>query len=296
MEPVFVPPPRALARRTPVARNARPRAPAGRSGLSLAWILGLALWASPGSVVAAPAGPAEPAATKVAGSTTGAAGSRPSVGDLVRRGGLIMVPIGICSVFLISSLLERLANMRRSRVIPPLFLDELHKLRDGGRLTPRSLEDLCKRHPSPMSNVVRAALLRVGHPLPEVEKALEDAAARELTIIRSAIRPLTAIASVAPLLGLVGTVFGMIDAFIVTSQPGLKDRTELLASGIYEALVATAAGLLVAVPALIAAYYFTGRLDSLSREMGDHLTPLVPALAALDPTAATPTARPRKFL
>src|SRR5262249_4942443 len=122
----------------------------------------------------------------------------------------------------------------------------------------------------------------------------EDAAARELSILRSGIRPLTAIASIAPLLGLVGTVFGMIDAFIVTSQPGLKDRTELLASGIYEALVATAGGLLVAVPSLIAAYYFTGRLDALSREMGDQLTPMVPALAKLDKAPAPPSSRPAR--
>jgi biopolymer transport protein ExbB len=216
-------------------------------------------------------------------------GERPSVGDLVRRGGLIMVPIGICSVFLVASLLERLAAMRRRRIIPPEFLAELHRLRDADRLRPDTLEALCKRFPSPMSNVVKSSLLRLGHPLLEVEKVMEDAAARELSILRAGIRPLTAIASIAPLLGLVGTVFGMIDAFIVTSQPGLKDRTELLAGGIYEALVATAAGLLVAVPALIAAYYFTGRLDRLAREMGDALTPLVPALARLEqPTQAEP--------
>ena len=260
------------------------------------WIVALALCAGPGMVSEARAEGTKPAREQA----SAPAGTRPSVGDLVRRGGLIMVPIGICSVFLVSCLLERFAGMRRSKIIPPPFVEELRKLKDAGRLTPRSLEELCDRHPSPMSNVVRASLLRLGHPLPEVEKALEDAAARELTIIRSAIRPLTAIASVAPLLGLVGTVFGMIDAFIVTSQPGIKDRTELLASGIYEALVATAAGLLVAVPALIAAYYFTGRLDVLSREMGDQLTPLVPALAKLEAPAApappTAAARPKKFL
>ncbi len=222
--------------------------------------------------------------------------ARPSVGDLIRRGGLIMVPIGICSVFLVTFLLERLANMRRSKIIPPLLLEELQQLIDSRRLSTTTLDDLCKKYPSPMGNVVKASLQRVGHPLLEVEKVMEDAAARELTIIRSAIRPLTAIASVAPLLGLVGTVFGMIDAFIVTSQPGLKDRTELLASGIYEALVATAAGLLVAVPALVAAYYFTGRLDVLSREVGDRLTPLVPALAKLEASTPPVTARPKKFL
>lgn len=224
-------------------------------------------------------------------------GERPSVGDLVRHGGLIMVPIGLCSVYLVATLLERLATMRRRRILPPEFLDELNRMRDSDRLRPDTLEALCKGFPSPLSNVVKASLLRLGHPLLEVEKVMEDAAARELSILRAGIRPLTAIASIAPLLGLVGTVFGMIDAFIVTSQPGLKDRTELLASGIYEALVATAAGLLVAVPALIAAYYFTGRLDRISRAMGDALTPLVPALARLDrpPQPEPETPRSSKF-
>lgn len=266
----------------------------GRHGFGLSCALGLALWAGPGMVAAAedqgaksgPAGAPIPPAV--------ASGARPSVGDLARRGGLIMVPIGICSVFLVTFLMERLANMRRSKIIPPAFLDELYDLKDSRKLTPTSLDELCRKYPSPMSNVVRASLLRIAHPLPEVEKAMEDAAARELTILRSGIRPLTAIASVAPLLGLVGTVFGMIDAFIVTSQPGLKDRTEMLASGIYEALVATAAGLLVAVPALIAAYYFTGRLDRLSREIGDRLTPLVVTLAGNTGAAPPAPARPKK--
>jgi biopolymer transport protein ExbB len=216
---------------------------------------------------------------------------RPSVGDLVRRGGLIMLPIGVCSVALTAFFLERLFSMRRRKVIPPAFVEEIVTLCDTDRLDAKSLEALCRRYPSPMSNIVKASLLRQGHPLLEVEKVMEDAAAREVSVLRSGIRPLTAIASIAPLLGLIGTVFGMIDAFIVTSQPGLKDRTELLASGIYEALVATAAGLLVAVPALIAAYYFTGRLDRLARDMGDILTPLVPALAKLDKTQE-PAANP----
>lgn len=220
-------------------------------------------------------------------------GERPSVGDLVRRGGWIMVPIGVCSVLLVAFAFERLVTMRRKKVVAPRFIEELRRLRDNGLLNPRSLEELCQRYPSPMSNIAKASLQRLGHPLLEVEKVLEDAAARELSILRSGIRPLTAIASIAPLLGLVGTVFGMIDAFIVTSQPGLKDRTELLASGIYEALVATAAGLLVAIPALIMAYAFTGRLDRLARAMGDQLTPLVPDLANLDKQPSqTPFARP----
>ena len=293
MEPVPVRAPH------PDAPAARSRSFPGPLRRRLFLALGLALSAGPGGIASAQSEAARPEPARAPAAEAVAPGARPSVGDLVRRGGVIMVPIGICSVFLVAFLLERLANMRRSKVIAPPFLEELRKLKDARRLTPSTLEDLCKKYPSPMSNVVRASLLRVGHPLLEVEKAMEDAAARELTIMRSAIRPLTAIASVAPLLGLVGTVFGMIDAFIVTSQPGLKDRTELLANGIYEALVATAAGLLVAVPALIAAYYFTGRLDKLSREMGDQLTPLVPALARLDSPAppalpASASGRPRK--
>ena len=216
-----------------------------------------------------------------------AAVERPSVGDLVRKGGWIMVPIGLCSVALVTFFLERLTALRRKRIIDPPLLAELDEKREAGVLDARTAEEICARHPSPMGNIVKASLTRKGHPLLEVEKVMEDAAAREVAILRAGIRPLTAIASIAPLLGLLGTVFGMIDAFIVTSRPGLKDRTELLAAGIYEALVATAGGLLVAVPALIAAYYFTGRLDRLAREIGDVLTPLVPALTFHHPPAAT---------
>lgn len=268
--------------RDPLGRHDPGRLTSARAALLALVLLGLA----PPTRAGEDAAPAKgsPAATP-------GVGERPSVGDLVRKGGLIMVPIGLCSVVLVAFLLERVFSMRQKVVIPPVFMEELQKLRAAKRLDARSLEELCQRHPSPMSNVVKASLLRQGHPLLEVEKVMEDAAARELSILRGGIRPLTAIASIAPLLGLVGTVFGMIDAFIVTSQPGLKDRTELLASGIYEALVATAAGLLVAVPALIAAYYFTARLDRLSRVMGDELTPLVPSLVYSD--KSTQPALPR---
>ena len=232
----------------------------------------LAVWAE---------GPPGASPTGGPGASSQAAGAvnEPTIVDLLRLGGPIMWPLGVCSVLFLAFALERLMSMRRRRVIPPIFIEELRRLTEDGRLDPKPLGKLCEQYHSPIASVVQASLIKVGRPVLEVEKAMEDACAREVAILRAGIRPLTAIASIAPLLGLLGTVFGMIKAFIVTSQPGLKDRTELLSTGIYEALVATAAGLVIAIPSLIAAYYFTGRLDRLARELGDHLTPLVLPIA-----------------
>lgn len=205
--------------------------------------------------------------------------ANPSVTELAMKGGPLMIPIALCSVLMLGLAAERFARLRRSRIIPQAFLDELQVMSGGPKLNTERVEALCNRFRSPIANILRAALARAGRPLSEVEKAIEDAAVREVGKLQMPIRWLHFIANVSPLLGLLGTVQGMILAFIVTSQAGLG-KAELLAQGIYMALVTTFAGLVVAIPALTFAHYFGGRVHRLIHEMDELLLPMIPKLAS----------------
>jgi len=116
--------------------------------------------------------------------------------------------------------------------------------------------------------VAAAGLRKANRPLPEIEKAIEDAGAREAAAMRRNCRVLSMVASIAPLLGLLGTVTGMIRAFMtVASRAEALGRTEMLAAGIYEALVTTAVGLSIAIPALVCYYVYVEKAESFVAEI-----------------------------
>jgi biopolymer transport protein ExbB len=155
-------------------------------------------------------------------------------------------------------------------VIPPALLaglDEQTSQTNG--LDPRVAYALCQKHPSTTAQILQAGLLKIGRPHAEVEKAMEDCGIREIATLFSNVRPLNACASIGPLLGLIGTVQGMIMAFIVTSTTAATGtaKAQELAHGIYTALVTTFAGLCVAIPAVLFAHYFEGRIERLVREI-----------------------------
>jgi biopolymer transport protein ExbB/TolQ len=136
--------------------------------------------------------------------------------------------------------------------------------------------------PSPIARVLRSSLVRVGRPVPEVEKAMEDSLAREVLALKSSVRPLSIIGAVAPLVGLLGTVVGMIMAFRTASMEGLGGKAEVLAEGIYLALLTTAAGLTIAIPCLLVAAFFNNRIDRYMREMDEILIGLIPCFARME--------------
>ncbi|MFW6061329.1 MAG: MotA/TolQ/ExbB proton channel family protein, partial [Planctomycetota bacterium] len=126
----------------------------------------------------------------------------------------------------------------------------------------------CEQNGSPIARIAQAGLRKL-HRKPEaVEGAIEDAGANEVSKLRHNLRTLYGIAAIAPMLGLLGTVWGMIEAFQVASTKGLG-KAEYLATGIYEALVTTFAGLLVAIPAVMFYYYFLGRIDGIIHDMNE---------------------------
>lgn len=177
--------------------------------------------------------------------------------------------------------IERAVNTRRSKIIPLEFVGDLKKLVGQADAGPSSFRELCSGWTSPISNILRAGLLRCGRPLTEVEKTMEDAAAREMASLRGGIRPLNVVGNVAPLIGLLGTVVGMIIAFRTASQAGLG-KGELMAEGIYMALLTTAAGLTIAIPALLLSALFNSKVEKFFREIDEHLMATMPCFARME--------------
>ena len=201
-----------------------------------------------------------------------------SLTDMLLAGGPLMVPIALCSVVALAYTIERALRLRRG----PLGLSELggelvEVVRAGG--PERGLE-LCRAKPSPLARVMQTALKSWRSPVLEREKAVEDAGQREVRRMASGLRPLVVVAALAPLLGLLGTVWGMILAFSTIAQQAGLGRPELLADGIRQALVTTAAGLAIAIPTHAAYFWLKGRIERFTRNTEDLYLQLVETLSS----------------
>jgi len=195
-----------------------------------------------------------------------------SVWDFCVKGGPVMIPLGICSLVAMAILIERLVSLRRHKIIPPDFMSGLESsLRRGGDGMTAALA-YCEKDGSPIANVFAAGIKRLGLPLEILERHIQESGEREVGKLRKNLRALSLLASVAPLLGLLGTILGMITAFQTVAASGeALGKTELLAKGIYEAMITTAAGLMIAIPVVICYHYFASRIDRLVGEI-DQMT------------------------
>jgi biopolymer transport protein ExbB len=220
-----------------------------------------------------------------AAQAAGAEGNPPiptrSMLSVFHDGGILMYPIAICSFALTVFVFERFISLRRGRVIPGPFVKRfLEQLREG-QLDREKAIKLCEENKSPVAVVFAAAAKKWGKTSVEVEQAILDAGERVTNQLRKHLRLFSGISQVTPLLGLLGTVLGMIVSFNAIATAGAEGQRELMAGGIAQALITTAAGMLVAIPALLAYLYFLGRVDTLITEI-DALGQKVVELIAAD--------------
>ncbi len=182
-----------------------------------------------------------------------------SLYDILMGGGPIMIPIGLCSVVALTVVVERWIRLRPDRLGTASFGKVLlATAHDEG---PARALKLCEEKPTPLARILGAGFKRWGLPTAEMEKAVEDAGAREVKRLSNTLRPLIVVATIAPLLGLLGTVWGIILAFANVGYQQGVGKPELLAYGISQALVTTAAGLVIAIPTQAAYFYYRSRLD-----------------------------------
>lgn len=187
--------------------------------------------------------------------------------QVLHEGGPLLIPIGVCSFILLVFVFERAVSLRHGRVIPRPFVRRfLEQLREE-KLTPEEALIRCEESRSPVAEVFEAAVRKWGRSSVEVEQAIIDAGERVSNGLRRYLRLFNGISTISPLLGLLGTVVGMIQAFNSIATADAMGRPELLAAGISQALLTTAAGLTVAIPALIAYLFFVSRVDRLIIEI-----------------------------
>ena len=188
---------------------------------------------------------------------------------IIHDAGPLMYAILLCSFLLVAVFLERCVSLRRSRVIPKPFVTRfLHQLREGQLDRQQALE-LCEENGSPVAGVFAGAVRKWGRPGVEVEQGVIDAGERATNGLRRYLRVFYAVATVGPLLGLMGTVLGMIQTFNVIADPASDalGRAAPLAGGIAKALLNTAGGLAIAIPASILYVFFVSRVDRLVIEI-----------------------------
>lgn len=203
-----------------------------------------------------------------------------SLFGIIREGGILMMPIILCSFTLTVFVFERLIFLRRSRVIPRPFVRGVIEQLEQGQLDREEALALCEENGSPIAQLFTAALKKWGRAAVEVEQAVLDAGERVTVQLRTHLRLFNAISNITPLLGLLGTVLGMIEAFNTIAKGDAMGRAEMLAGGIGQALLTTAAGLFVAIPAFTAYAYFLGRADKLIIEMDEHAQRVIELISA----------------
>jgi biopolymer transport protein ExbB len=216
-----------------------------------------------------------------------------TVFQLFLKGGFFMYPLAACSIAAVALILDRLLALRRSQVVPASFLPGLRGVFPDRDADPQAALQYCREHDSPIARVAAAGIRRLPHGWAAAERAVEEAGANEALRLRKNMRFLYALGSVATLLGLIGTISGMIKAFQVAAVAGVG-RVDQLSRGIYEAMTCTFAGLAVAIVVTIFYYFFAGRIERLVGEMNETLGHFADTYgyAPPRPLAPRPTAAP----
>jgi biopolymer transport protein ExbB len=196
--------------------------------------------------------------------------------EFAMAGGWMMLPLGLASVAWVAFLAERVITLRRKNTVPVPLTEGVAALVRAKPFNRASATTLLDANPSSAARVLRAALDRLDLDRQEIEKGVNGAAQREIYLLRRNIWIFAVVSSAAPLLGLLGTAVGLVQAFREVAISGLGSGANL-APGLYEALVTTIGGLAVAIPAIITYYWLHACVDHYVHEMDCLATDLVEA-------------------
>lgn len=178
--------------------------------------------------------------------------------ELFSAGGPVMIPLLLCSVIALAIILERAINLRSSRILDPALVERIRGLVEGG--SPERAIEVCRQNPGIYTDIVLAGLQAAPDGDAAAKEAVEDAGRFESKHLTRYLVALGTISGISPLLGLLGTVLGMIEVFRQIATVGTGVASEL-SNGISQALITTATGLLIAIPCLVAYNFFTEKAD-----------------------------------
>ncbi len=192
--------------------------------------------------------------------------------ELIKSGGWIMLPIVLCSIIAVAIVIERLWTLRASRISPPNLLAQVWQWQQDQQMNHDKMTKL--RAGSPLGQILAAGLANSRHGREMMKESIQEAGVKVVNELERYLTPLGTIAAITPLLGLLGTVLGMIEIFGAFMDSGMANAPQL-ASGIAKALVTTAAGLFVAIPAVFFHRFLQRRVDELVVNMEQEAIKLV---------------------
>lgn len=192
--------------------------------------------------------------------------------ELVKTGGYLMAPILICSVIALAIIAERLWSLRKGKIAPKHLVAQIYSMRKKNQLDMNAVNEL--KENSALGRVLAAGLMSMHHSREVMKESIEETGRHVVHEMEKYLNMLGTVAAITPLLGLLGTVVGMIKVFTAITSQGVGNPA-VLAGGISEALLTTAAGLAVAIPALIASRYFRRHVDGLVVHMEEEAIKLV---------------------
>jgi biopolymer transport protein ExbB len=196
--------------------------------------------------------------------------------DVIQRGGPIMYVIILCSILALAVALERLYNLHRARIDTNDFMSRVQATLKRNKIM--EAIDMCNNTPGPIAQIMKAGILKHDRPRSEIREAIEDAGVHEVPRLEKNLGVLATIAHITPLLGLLGTVTGMVRAFQVIQEKATSlypVNPGDLAGGIWEALITTVAGLSIAIPTFVAYNYLVSRVDGFVLDMEKSATDLL---------------------
>lgn len=198
--------------------------------------------------------------------------------DFILKGGFLMWPILFCSVISLTIIIERFWQLHRVRIDIPGFFSSVKNLLGKGKK--KEALELCQDKGGPLGEILSAGIENHNKSYEYQEKVISRLGTKEVRNLEKHLRGLAIIGNIAPLLGLLGTVTGMIGAFMKIEELGGRVDANALAGGIWEALLTTAAGLSVGIPTLVAYHYFEGRIDNIAAQMKEVASELLEFLGA----------------
>lgn len=196
--------------------------------------------------------------------------------DWIQKGGPVMYPIILCSILAFAIVIERFYHLHRAKIDTKKFMDDMANILRRNRIV--DAVELCDKTPGPIPHILKAGLMKHDRPRQEIKEAIEDAGLYEVPRLEKNVPVLATIAHISPLLGLLGTVTGMVRCFQIIQEKSTSLHPVSpgdLAGGIWEALITTVAGLSVGIPTLVAYNYFVNRVSGFILDMEKAATDLV---------------------
>ena len=188
-----------------------------------------------------------------------------TVGELLLKGGYVMLPLIILSIVAIYIFVERVLTIKKASKIPDQFTDKIKNLVASGDINSARL--ICSQTDSPIARMIEKGISRIGSPLKTIEASIENVGKIELYKLEKNLNLMATISGAAPMIGFLGTVTGMIQAFIAIAQEEGNVSPRLLSTGIYEAMITTATGLAVGIIAYLGYNYLVSQVSKVVHKM-----------------------------